>query len=251
MTVLFKERGHKREQAPAEREGDRQRAALCYRAPLRTPARCATLDTGSPFTCSIRSMGCSPRGNEGAGREQVGVPGSQPQTQHRWGHPANTLAGLETEPPASRGGVIPSQSIPWCLPRGRSPKGNVFTFAIVIFFFSTNVHLVTIVCQTLGAGITAVRRINELPAMWCLRSRRGRAVCRRAVSTDGIHRETRSGRKRRQEDCFSRSGQERSLNEELGAGVEQTVPGAGAFGVTRKYEEEEWRGRGSAATGRT
>lgn len=73
------------------------------------------------------------------------------------------------------------------------------------------------------------------------------------MSTDGIHREMRSGRKRQQEDCFSWSGQERSLNEELGAGVEQTVPRAGAFGVgvTRKYEEEEWRGRGSVATGRT
>lgn len=71
MTVHFKERGHKREQAPAEREGDRQRAALCYRASLRTPARCATLDMGSPFNCSVCSMGMLSSWQRGS-RERTG-----------------------------------------------------------------------------------------------------------------------------------------------------------------------------------
>lgn len=68
------------------------------------------------------------------------------------------------------------ESIPSCLPRGRSPTGNVFTLPIITFSYSIHVRHMTVACQALGTGHTAVCQTNKLLAIWSVRSRGGRKM---------------------------------------------------------------------------
>lgn len=68
------------------------------------------------------------------------------------------------------------ESIPSCLPRGRTPTGNVFTLPIITFSYSIHVRHMTVACQALGTGHTAVCQTNKLLAIWSVRSRGGRKM---------------------------------------------------------------------------